>query len=426
MILKRLILGAGALLVTGVAAQAADLPTAEPVEYVRICDPFGTGFFYIPGSDTCLKIGGYVRTEAHWVDGNEVDQFYGVPASEVNNFTTRSRGQVSFDARTETDFGLVRAYIALEGQVGHANLRTPVALPPGVVDGTYDPRFNLAAAFVEISKDWGTFTAGKRGSFFDFWGPHGYGTRINVDDSTADVALFAVTFAGPSGFSFTLSAENPDSTKTKSRRRDGDDDYEGLQAPDGVANIRVDQGWGSAQIMAAVRQIHDGTDIVPPGPVPGPPIVVPGSDGLGFAVGGGLSIGVPGGWKLEGQGGYSEGMLAYVTDDPGSIGDFSGLTGDDTNRAWEVRAGIIGPLLSPKVTGWVDGSFVSVKADDNDHYTEWAFKVGARWEPVPGLGMGPEFAYQKMDMHDVGNPGLVEEAPDFEVWGLMWRVQRNF
>ncbi|HZP74711.1 MAG TPA: porin, partial [Pseudolabrys sp.] len=34
-----------------------------PVQYVKICSLYGAGFFYIPGSDTCLKIGGYVRTE---------------------------------------------------------------------------------------------------------------------------------------------------------------------------------------------------------------------------------------------------------------------------------------------------------------------------------------------------------------------------
>ena len=30
---------------------------AQPVEYVRICDAYGSGFYYIPGTETCLKIG---------------------------------------------------------------------------------------------------------------------------------------------------------------------------------------------------------------------------------------------------------------------------------------------------------------------------------------------------------------------------------
>ena len=40
-------------------AQAADLPVkAKAVEYVRVCSLYGAGFFYIPGTDTCIKLGG--------------------------------------------------------------------------------------------------------------------------------------------------------------------------------------------------------------------------------------------------------------------------------------------------------------------------------------------------------------------------------
>jgi hypothetical protein len=38
-------------------------PKVAPVEYVRICETFGSGFYYIPGTDTCLKIGGSVRVD---------------------------------------------------------------------------------------------------------------------------------------------------------------------------------------------------------------------------------------------------------------------------------------------------------------------------------------------------------------------------
>ena len=62
--LKSLLFGSAAVIAAGTGAQAADLPTVEPVEYVRICDAFGTGFYYIPGTDTCLKISGYVRVDA--------------------------------------------------------------------------------------------------------------------------------------------------------------------------------------------------------------------------------------------------------------------------------------------------------------------------------------------------------------------------
>ena len=54
-------LGAGLVAVAG--AQAADLPVkAKPVQYVKICTLYGAGFYYMPGTDTCMKIGGWVRS----------------------------------------------------------------------------------------------------------------------------------------------------------------------------------------------------------------------------------------------------------------------------------------------------------------------------------------------------------------------------
>ena len=57
---KSLLLGSAAALAATVGAQAADLPVrkAAPVDYVRVCDWTGVGFFYIPGTDTCIQIGG--------------------------------------------------------------------------------------------------------------------------------------------------------------------------------------------------------------------------------------------------------------------------------------------------------------------------------------------------------------------------------
>ena len=59
---------AGVAFVPG--ARAADLPArqAAPIEYVRICDAYGAGFFYIPGTDTCLRAGGLALTELRGFD----------------------------------------------------------------------------------------------------------------------------------------------------------------------------------------------------------------------------------------------------------------------------------------------------------------------------------------------------------------------
>ena len=67
---KSLVLGSAAALVAMGGAQAADLPVkAKAVEYVRICSLYGAGFWYIPGTDTCIKIGGYLRVDTTFNGG---------------------------------------------------------------------------------------------------------------------------------------------------------------------------------------------------------------------------------------------------------------------------------------------------------------------------------------------------------------------
>ena len=71
---KSLLLGSAAGLVAVAGAQAADLPVkAKAVEYVKICSVYGAGFYYIPGTDTCIKLGGYLRVEV----GLDTNSIYG-------------------------------------------------------------------------------------------------------------------------------------------------------------------------------------------------------------------------------------------------------------------------------------------------------------------------------------------------------------
>ena len=67
---RSVILASATSLLTLSGAQAADLPVkAKAVEYVRICSLYGAGFFYIPGTDTCIKIGGYLRADTTFNGG---------------------------------------------------------------------------------------------------------------------------------------------------------------------------------------------------------------------------------------------------------------------------------------------------------------------------------------------------------------------
>ena len=86
---KSLLLGTAAGFVTIAGAQAADLPVkAKPVEYVKICSLYGVGFYYIPGTDMCIKIGGWVRAEYGW--GNNGNFTWGWANGNVNNRTTNN------------------------------------------------------------------------------------------------------------------------------------------------------------------------------------------------------------------------------------------------------------------------------------------------------------------------------------------------
>ena len=61
---KSLLLASAAGLVATAGAQAADLPVkAKAVEYVKICSLYGIGFYYIPGTDTCIRIGGHLQAK---------------------------------------------------------------------------------------------------------------------------------------------------------------------------------------------------------------------------------------------------------------------------------------------------------------------------------------------------------------------------
>ena len=112
---KSLILGSAAGLIAVGGAQAADLPLkAKAVEYVRICSLYGAGFYYMPGTDTCIKLGGYLRADTIVNSGNDYGFATGAPDGAQNrlrnNFTSRARMDFTVDTRTATEYGVVRTY----------------------------------------------------------------------------------------------------------------------------------------------------------------------------------------------------------------------------------------------------------------------------------------------------------------------------
>src|SRR5262245_46981448 len=81
--IKSLLLGSAAALIAVSGARAADavvVAEPEPAEYVRICDVYGAGYFYIPGTETCLRIGGYVRYD---IGVGDVGSFDGARSRDI-------------------------------------------------------------------------------------------------------------------------------------------------------------------------------------------------------------------------------------------------------------------------------------------------------------------------------------------------------
>src|SRR5467141_3938725 len=106
---KKLILGSAAGFLAIGAAHAADLPVkAKAVEYVKVCSLYGAGFFYIPGTDTCIKLGGYLRVDTSFNTAGVQDQpaWNGDPG-QVNRyrdyFSTRSRLALTFALSVPSD-----------------------------------------------------------------------------------------------------------------------------------------------------------------------------------------------------------------------------------------------------------------------------------------------------------------------------------
>ena len=147
---KSLLLGSAAGVAAVAVAQAADLPVkAAPVQYVKICTLYGDGFYYIPGSDTCIRFTGYIRSDYGWnVTGARTPHYTGAPGAQdrtVSRYSTRHRGSFAIDTRTQTAYGTLRTFQQLH--VENEN--------EGVVT------VNISRAFIQ----WGGFTFGHTNSY---------------------------------------------------------------------------------------------------------------------------------------------------------------------------------------------------------------------------------------------------------------------
>jgi len=147
--IKTLLLGTATAFVAVSGAQAADLAVAEPVEYVKVCDAYGAGYFYIPGSDTCLKIGGYVKSYIDFYDNKTTS------GGHPSNYVWTTETSVNVTAQSMTDIGLLTGWIDYRAKKssnvdGHAYVDSAYLKAGPIKMGYFTNIYYYGGAFGEI------------------------------------------------------------------------------------------------------------------------------------------------------------------------------------------------------------------------------------------------------------------------------------
>ena len=279
--IKSLLLGSAAALVAVSGARAADavvVAEPEPVEYVRVCDVYGAGFYYIPGTETCLKVSGYFRYDIGAGDDgisdfgrlsiDKKDYFDDLADGVLDDehlasgaWYKRARFQLRLDARSETELGTLRAYLA-------ANFQSTVT--QGLSDELDDQFFEqdpfarqitsangaelgIEHAYLEL----GGFRAGRTDSYFSTFTDYAGGVIHDdlIPYGPFDAFQLSYTYDAGNGFTAGVALEDPIA---------GDDQYYGPvfytlddYAPNVVAGVGYTAGWGGIKAVAAYDAVWE-------------------------------------------------------------------------------------------------------------------------------------------------------------------------
>ncbi len=297
--IKSLLLGsAAASMLAATGAQAADpivYVEPEPMEYVRICDVYGAGFFNIPGTETSLQISGFARYQigAHTEnDGlDEMPNFHGFTTNDGWNKNARLR--INFDARNETEWGTLRSFLRVQADNGNGGDGNAVA------DQVYMEFAGFLIGYTE-SLWFG------HGGFSDTGMSYGYQQRNQI----------RYTFAA-NGFAGAVALEQ-------------DNDVNNYM-PDVVGELSFTQGWGS--VLGTVGYDES-------------------ADGFGAAVSATVNVGATGG-RFKVSGFYSENIgVAYA---PSMVYLAPATTGA---AEWSILAAYSQPLTET-LTGIAEYQYLS-------------------------------------------------------------------
>jgi hypothetical protein len=191
--IKSLLIGSAAALVAVSGARAADAVVAaepEAMEYVRVCDAYGAGYFYIPGTETCLKVGGFARYQ---IDGvRKEDNIKNIEGKNEAGVAHAAKARLIFEAKNESEIGTVSSYIRFDSTTTGAKKATSAA---------WDNQYSLGVGGLEMgyrTAQWSRFSGD--GGFTDHGGNYG--------DHAAHYISY--TFA-TDAFSAIVSLDNDDS-----------------------------------------------------------------------------------------------------------------------------------------------------------------------------------------------------------------------
>ena len=442
-LMKSLLLGSAAGIVGIASAQAADLPTrkgAPAVEYVRICSISVNGTpvvgWMLPGSDTCFKLTGYVTAQiegGNIKDGQTLAYGPGGISPTGTQVTTPTRGLNATGAQGRTDFGyntrLNFGFDAVSNTAygpltAHAEMQFENGNGYGNDIGN---TIGGSAAYLNLAYvTWAGITAGKAPSFYSFiGGGAGWYNFFSPDQqgfNQPDLLAYTAAFGG--GFSATIAAQSNGSNGASGGGTDvngvsglnfnqlsrgNDYSVNGQSIPDIVANLKVVQGWGSAQVSGVAHYVD-----------------VTGFNGLtqqkeGWGVDAGVSFNLPtfgAGDKFLVTGAWTQNAVWYsglpdamdgelgMTNGNGqqmALADtYENPTGNSfaTPTAWSVSAEI-DHHFSPEFVGSIEGSYGQVRWTGTDfssvvsNSNSWLVGVVAHWIPVHNLDFEFEVLYQQ-------------------------------
>jgi hypothetical protein len=418
---KSLLLASVAGFAAVASAQAADLPSkkAAPVEYVKVCPTYGPGFFYIPGTTTCLRVGGSVTAYAYgttvWRQAND-------------GFNSDAEARIFLDARDNTEYGMLRTYARIgyyrssggddnsgsqprrgqwfAGNGGYANLQTG---------------FSSSEAFVQL----GGFLAGRTTSFA--WAGLSALQFTTQNPSNGRVNQFAYTASLGNGMSLTVAAEDAAELREGIYHDNLAVAAAANKVPDAVASFDIAQSWGSLKLAGVVHQVV----------APAPDANLATSSKTGYAGMMGAKINLP----MIASGDY---IYAYGAYGVGAMGRVLGNTATDTansgaasataaggnasfglgNASWGGYDAVVtdaetlklstsfsvgGELrhfFAPTVSAYVGGSYGAVDYGSTQmrasqsgvaphNANMWGVALGVVWSPIAGLEINPEVAYRK-------------------------------